>query len=80
MSIYDIYYLEKKEIPPAPIVAGGMVHRVWGQKGKMMGGDGKFSGNGTHSPAAHHFPPSTPSGAHHSAANGVSERNLQRNN
>jgi hypothetical protein len=56
-----------------------MVHHVWGQKGKKMGGGRKFSGYGTHSPAAHLFPPPVPDSAHHSAANEVSERKLQRN-
>ena len=31
------------EIPPVPIVTGGMVRRVLGQKGKKMGGDRKVS-------------------------------------
>jgi hypothetical protein len=55
-----------------------MVHSIWGQKGKKMGGGRKFSGYCTHSPAAHLFPPSLADSAHHSAANAVSERNLLR--
>ena len=54
-----------------------MVHHV-SKKGKKMGGDSKIPGNGTFVPAAHLFSPPSSGGAHHSAANAVSERNLQR--
>jgi hypothetical protein len=52
-----------------------MVHHIRGQKGKKKGGGGEFSNHGTFSPAALLFPPLSPSSAHHSAANAVSERN-----
>ena len=66
------------EIPPVPIVTGGMVHCVWGQKGKKMGGDRKVFGQGLFYLAAHLFPPFPTQVAYHSAANEVSERNLKR--
>jgi hypothetical protein len=66
------------EIPPVPIVTGGMVRRVLGQKGKKMGGDRKVSCQSLFFLAAHLFPPFPTHVAHHSAANGVSGRNLQR--
>jgi hypothetical protein len=80
---------ELEEIPPAPIVAGGMVYGVWGQKGKKMGGGRGMEQTASRSlyicedadasmAAAHLFPPSSPDNAHHSAANAVSERNLQQ--
>ena len=52
-----------------------MVRRARGQKGKKKGGGDRFSGYGTFSSAALLFPPLSPGGAHHSAANAVSERN-----
>jgi hypothetical protein len=66
------------EIPPTPSVVGGMVRSIRDQKGKKMGGDRNISKNGAFSPAAHLFPPLAPNRLHHSAANAVSERNLQR--
>jgi hypothetical protein len=66
------------EIPPVPIVTGGMVPCVRGQKGKKMGGDRKVSFQSLLFLAAHLFPSFPTHVAHHSAANGVSERNLQR--
>jgi hypothetical protein len=53
-----------------------MVHRARGQKGKKKGGGGRFLDYETFSSAALLFPPLSPGGAHHSAANAVSERNL----
>jgi len=53
----------KFEIPPAPIVTGGMVHHAWGQKGKKMGGGRKVIGNGTSLLAAHLFPSLAPDNA-----------------
>ena len=55
-----------------------MVHCARVQKGKKKGGGDRFSGYGTFSSAALLFPPLSPGGAHHSAANAVSERNLQQ--
>ena len=66
------------EIPPVPVVTGGMVRRLRGQKGKKMGGDRKVSSQSLFLLAAHLFPPSPTHVAYHSAANGVSERNLHR--
>jgi hypothetical protein len=54
-----------------------MVPRTRGQKGKKKGGGDEFSGIGTVSSAALLFPPLSPDSTHHSAANAVSERNLQ---
>lgn len=49
------------EIPPTPIVAGGMVCSTWGQTGKMMGGGKKnVSLPETPTAAAHHFPLTIP--------------------
>ena len=36
-----------EEIPPVPIVTGGMVHRTQAQKGKKKGGGGRSSDYGT---------------------------------
>ena len=66
------------EIPPTPSVVGGMVRPIWGQEGKKMGGGRNISRNGTFFPAAHLFSPLTLNRPHHSAANAVSERNLQQ--
>lgn len=46
------------EIPSVPNVTDGMVHYIWNQRGKKMGGIGKVSGNVTFSSAAHLFSPS----------------------
>ena len=43
------------EIPSVPNVTDGMVHYIWNQRGKKMGGIGKVSGNVTFSSAAHLF-------------------------
>ena len=66
------------EIPPTPFVAGGMVHLMSEKGGKKMGGGCKISCKGAYVPAAHLFSPLSSDGTHHSAANAVSERNLQR--
>jgi hypothetical protein len=62
------------EIPLNAAAFRGMVFRARGKKGKKKGGVGSVTGNGTLFPAALLFPLS-PGGAHHSAANAVSERN-----
>ena len=76
-DIYDIYNLSSMEIPPAPIV-------TWRNGASCLGSKGEKDGRRpqvfwlrhllSHRPS---FSPATPSGAHHSAANVVSERNLR---
>jgi hypothetical protein len=63
------------EIPLNAAAFRGMVFRARGQKGKKKGGGDRFSGYGTFSSAALLFPRLSVGGAHHSAANAVSERN-----
>jgi hypothetical protein len=65
-----------EEIPLNAVAFCGMVHRARGQKGKKKGGGSRFSDHETFSSAALLFPTLPPGGAHHSAANEVSERNL----
>jgi len=46
-----------EEIPPVPVVTGGMVRRIQGKRGKKMGGGRETSDNGSYFPAAHLLPP-----------------------
>ena len=48
--------LRTEEIPPVPIVTGGMVCRIQGKKGEKMDGGYETSDNGSFFPAAHLLP------------------------
>lgn len=77
-DIYDIYNLSSMEIPLAPIVAWRNGASCLGSKGEKDGRRPKVFWLRHSLPRRPSFPPPVPDSAHHSAANAVRERNLQR--